>query len=344
MKILGIAHAIPSQEISNQDLVERVMGHAANAIPAADRTRFAQELESRFQRAGAVKRFHRASGELALTLGVRAGRRALDRAGLAPEDIDLLIYVGVGRGFLEPATANVFQHQLGLTRATCFDLLDACASWTRALDVAHHLLEHGACRYVMILNCECNFEEFIRWDFRSVEDLEHLWGGFTVGEASTATVLCAGGEDYYATFMTSGEHLGLCQIPLAHAPQFLNGARPRCDAPPLHFFVFAAELHQHAIAQLDRQFWSDPTLAKGHWDLIVGHSTSVPAARSVIRKLRLNPLRSLETFSSYGNTVSASIPLGLSLALERGRLERGHRVLMITASAGLTTGFVSFRY
>jgi len=344
MKILSIAHTTPSDEVSNRHLVERIMGHTANRIPPSDRPRFAQELDARFRRAGAVTRYHRAAGELAVTLGLDAGRRALDLAGLGSHDIDLLIYVGVGRGFLEPATANVFQHQLGLTRATCFDLLDACASWMRALDVAHHMLEGGAYRHVMIMNCEFNFEEFIRWDFRSLEDLQHLWGGFTVGEAATATVLGPGGDDYHATFTTSGEHFGLCQIPLEHAGQFMNGSRPRCDAPPLHFFVYAAELHQRAIAQLDRQFWADPALARGQWDLIVGHSTSVPAARSVIRKLRLDPERALETFSVYGNTVSASIPLGLSLALERGRLERGHRVLLITASAGITTGFVSFRY
>jgi len=344
MKILSIAHAIPSHEVSNRQLVERIMGHTDNRIPASDRPRFAHELESRFERAGAVTRFHRADGEFAVTLGMEAGRRALDSAGLSRQDIDLLIYVGVGRGFLEPATANIFQHQLGLDRATCFDLLDACASWLRAVDVAHHMLERGACRHVMILNCEFNFEEFIRWDFRSLEDLHHLWGGFTVGEAATATILGPGGEDYHSTFQTSSEHFGLCQIPLEHAQQFMNGSRPRCDAPPMHFFVYAAELHQHAIAQLDRQFWADPVLAKGRWDLIVGHSTSVPAAQSVVRKLHLDPKRAFETFSRYGNTVSASIPLGLALALEHGRLLRGQRVLLITASAGLTTGFVSFRY
>jgi 3-oxoacyl-[acyl-carrier-protein] synthase-3 len=178
-----------------------------------------------------------------------------------------------------------------------------------------------------------------------VEDLDHLWGGFTVGEAATATILGADDADYHATFVTSGENHGLCQIPLGHAQNFLDGTTPsRCDAPPLRFFVFAAELHQQAIAQLARQFWDDPALAKGQWDLVVGHSTSVPAAQSVIRKLRLKQERALETFSRHGNTVSASIPLGLSLALEGGRLERGHRVLLISASAGLTTGFVSFRY
>jgi 3-oxoacyl-[acyl-carrier-protein] synthase III len=344
VKILGIAHALPSAVVTNEQLVSRILSHDLNAIPQVDRARFSEDLSARFERAGAVTRFHRAPGELAVSFGVDAGRRALERAGLGAEDIDLLIYVGVGRGFLEPATANIFQHRLGLVRATCFDVLDACASWMRALDIAHHMLARGVYRHVMVLNCEFNFEEFIRWDFRRVEDLEHLWGGFTVGEAATATILGADDTDYHATFVTSGEHHGLCQIPLGHARNFLDGAPSKCDAPPLRFFVFAAELHQQAIPQLARQFRDDPALANGHWDLVVGHSTSIPAALSVMRKLQLDPERAVETFSRHGNTVSASIPLGLSLALDGGRLERGHRVLLVSASAGLTTGFLSFRY
>ena len=152
MKILGIAHALPSREVTNDHLVERIMRHASNAVPAGDRSRFADELSARFERAGAVTRFHRAPDELAVGFGLEAGRRALERSGLGPEDIDLLIYVGVGRGFLEPATANVFQHRLGLTRATCFDLLDACASWLRALDVAQHMIARQAYRHAMILD------------------------------------------------------------------------------------------------------------------------------------------------------------------------------------------------
>jgi 3-oxoacyl-[acyl-carrier-protein] synthase III len=344
VKILGIAHSLPSAVVNNDHLVARILSHEQNQIPQSDRTRFTEDLQARFERAGSVTRYHRAPGELAVTFGVDAGRKAVEQAGLQAEDIDLLIYVGVGRGFLEPATANIFQHRLGLSRATCFDVLDACASWMRALDIAHHLLARGAYQHVMVLNCEFNFEEFIRWDFRRVEDLDHLWGGFTVGEAATATVLGADDAEYHATFVTSSEHHGLCQIPLRHAHSFLDGTPARCEAPAMGFFVFAAELHQQAIGQLARQFWDDPTLASGQWDLVVGHSTSVPAAHSVIRKLRLPAERTFETFSRYGNTVSGSIPLGLSLARDAGRLERGDRVLLISASAGLTTAFMSLRY
>lgn len=343
MRLLAIAHEVPSVEVTNSTLIDRILGHEANRVPTADRRAFADALSARFERAGAVTRFHRAPAERAVDFGLRAGRKALSTAGLDPGDIDLLIYVGVGRGFLEPATANVFQHRLGLVNATCFDILDACASWMRALDVARHLLSQGSYRRVMILNCEFNFEEFIRWDLRSEADLEHLWGGFTVGEAATATIVenGDGDDEYLAVFRTSGGHHDLCQIPLPHARQFAEGPG-RGDTAPLRFFVFAADLHQQAIGQLHDQYWAEPRLAQGRWDLILGHSTSVPAARAVFKLLKLDAARGLDTFPRYGNTVSASIPLALSLAHERRRLARGDRVLLVVASAGLTTGFCSF--
>ena len=73
---------------------------------------------------------------------------------MEPTEIDLLIYVGVGRGFIEPATANVFQDLIGLRSATCFDILDACASWLRAVHVARAFIASGAYRHIMILNAE----------------------------------------------------------------------------------------------------------------------------------------------------------------------------------------------
>ena len=79
-------------------------------------------------------------------------------------------------------------------------------------------------------------------------------------------------------------------------------------------------------------------------DVILGHSTSVPSRASVLRRLRLDVTRYVDTFEHYGNTVSASLPLGLSLATQGGQLRRGGHALMIMASAGISTGLCSFRY
>ncbi len=344
MRIVTVQRALPSQQVTNDDLVMRILSKTNGRVAESDKRRFEGSLRKFFGRTGAQTRFHRAPGERAVDFGVAAGRLALEKSGINPTQIDLLIYVGVGRGFLEPATANVFQDLLGLTNATCFDILDACASWLRAVDVARHLLRGGTLKRVMILNCEFNFEEYIRWDLASKDDLGHLGAGFTVGEAATATILEATEEDgFYTVFRTRGRHFGLCQIPLPNAEQYLPAGYSN-GHPPMHFFAYAVDLNTAAVAELADLYWSDPRLSGGGWDLVLGHSTSTPAAREVVEKLKLDASRLLDTFPRFGNTVSASLPLGMSLAIEAGRLERGDSVLMVVASAGLTAGFCRFEF
>ena len=135
MRILSVQHALPSCEVTNRALIERILAHQEFRVSSDERPAFQFALEQYFKRSGAVTRYHRARSERAFDLGMVAAERALASADVEAEEIDLLIYVGVGRGFLEPANANAFQAALGLSNATCFDILDACASWLRAVDV-----------------------------------------------------------------------------------------------------------------------------------------------------------------------------------------------------------------
>lgn len=345
MRILSVQHALPSCEVTNRELVERILAHHEFRVSSDEKPAFQFALKQYFKRSGAVTRYHRARSERAFDLGTVAAERALASANVEAEEIDLLIYVGVGRGFLEPANANAFQAALGLSNATCFDILDACASWLRAVDVARHFLRLGTYRRVMVLNCEFNFEEYIRWDFRSVEDLSYLWAGFTVGEAATATVLeeCSNPDDYYAIFKNWGGQHQLCQIPLHNAAEFA----PDGDLgpnPPLRFFARAEELSRFASTQLECCYRADERLGRTSYDIVFGHSTSVPAVRRVLKRLNIEPSTYVDIFPRYGNTVSASVPLAISLASQDGRLQRGQRVLLLVPSAGVSIGICQFTY
>jgi len=342
MRICSVAHALPTRLVTNQDLVDRILARNREALGTAELDAICALLTSQLARTGAATRYHRADGENALELGLAAATGAMRAAGLPPDALDLLIYTGVGRAFIEPATANVFQSELGLSNATCFDLLDACASWLRGVDVAHHLIESAGYRHAMILNCETNFYEYEPRRISSREDMEQLWSGFTVGEAATATVLAASDTDaqYRASFRNAGAHVYDCQIPLPHAAQFQNG-HGRAGVAML-FQARPDALARGAIRQLHRQYWSDPVLPSLDYDIIFGHSVSVPVSQTVARILKLDRDRYYEIFPTYGNVVSASLPLAMSLAQANGRLQRGHRVLLVMGGAGLTTALSTF--
>ena len=345
MKILSVAHALPSKRVGNEEILEHFSALNRTEHSESELDRLRDFLADRLSESGAGTRFHRGPGEAALGFGVAAGREALSRAGIEAEDVDLLIYTGVGRGFIEPATANVFQAELGLEGATCFDVLDACASWMRGLEVARSLLASGTYRTAMILNCEFNFRDYEPGTVSSLDELDAQWAAYTIGEAATATLLTAGdlSDEYHLTFRSIGSHVDLCQIPLPHASEYLNGAT-RPERRALRFYSDTRALAKHAVRSLRDQYWSDPQLHGMTYDVIFGHSASVPLSRLVLRTLKLEAERHYEVFPLLGNTVSAGLPIAMSLAIDEGRLERGHRVLLIMGGAGITTGFCTFVY
>jgi 3-oxoacyl-[acyl-carrier-protein] synthase III len=343
MRIRAIRHAVPGRRVTNQDLVDAVLRRSTQLAPA-ERDELALRITGHLEASGARRRFHRAPGERAIDFAIAAGRAAIDAADIDPEDIQLLIFVGVGRGFVEPATASVLQPALGLARATCFDILDACASWLRGLEIAHLYLSSGRARNAMLVNCEFNFQEYVPLEFASLPSLDHVWAGFTIGEAATAAVVSADGpDDFHARFSSAGEHNDLCRINLPHAAEFVPGNHVN-GWKPLTFYSNSKRLNYHAIQQLTDLYAADARARDAAHDIIFGHSASVPAALAVAERLGLDIRKHFDVFPEYGNTVSASLPLAMSLACDEGRLERGQRVLLLMASAGITTGYATFTF
>ncbi|MEI6368082.1 MAG: hypothetical protein WCP23_13440 [Planctomycetota bacterium] len=127
MRIAAVEHSIPSLQVTNDDIIKELLARSARHLDVPSSALLARTLEALFKRSRTLVRYRHVAPEKAIDFGVDGGRQAIATAGMVPEDIDLLIYVGVSRGFLEPATANVFQHEFGFTKATCFDVLDACA-------------------------------------------------------------------------------------------------------------------------------------------------------------------------------------------------------------------------
>ena len=113
---------------------------------------------------------------------------------------------------------------------------------------------------------------------------------------------------------------------------------------PLKFYSQSARLNSVGVNQLTRQFLSDDRITGFDHDIVFGHSVSVPSSLKVANKLGLAIEKHYEIFPRFGNTVSASLPLAMSLAIDDGRLKRGDRALVLMASAGVTTGYGALIY
>lgn len=342
MKILSIGYALPSKRVTNDAMIGEIIEKNRDHLSDQQLALLEHKIRRYFKMSGTETRFHRNNGEKAIEFAVKAGRDALRKAGVGPEDIDLLIYAGVGRGWVEPATANLFQSELGLSSATCFDVLDACASWIRSLSIARSFLAQKIYKLVMILNCEFNFREYANFDIRNDQDLENSFSAYTIGEAATATILAPSDpDDSYFTFKTWGEKHGLCKIALPNAGDFsMNGERLK----PFSFFTAPAELFSFTIKKVVQHFKESQNLVNKVHDIVIGHAVSVTSTLKTTRLMGIDSSKIFETHNRFGNTVSASLPLALAVAEDEGRLQRGMSVLLIMGSAGVTSALASFDY
>jgi 3-oxoacyl-[acyl-carrier-protein] synthase III len=345
MSIAAVERALPSRRVTNAWVLEELRRRNRGRLSPEALERLVTRVERGLAKAGTDVRYHLEDGESAFDLLAKATRGALARAGLAPEDVDLLIYGGVGRGWIEPAMMNPVQHELGLVNATGFDLMDACASWLRGLHVAHTFFRAGVYRRAVVVNCEVGiFRQHADWEFDRVEDMEHRFAAFTIGEAATATVLTddTPDDDFYFTFKTFGEHFARCIIPLAGARDYLPSP-PDPRLAPGRFFALSTELFDAANELMVTTWRADPRLQGGTFDVAFGHEASEKLSADITKQCGVYDAY-FPTHRRFGNTVSASIPLAMSVAEEEGRLRRGDRVVILVASAGISVAFATFRY
>lgn len=345
MRIDTVQNVVPSRMVTNDMVLEEIRQANRDRLSPEDLAVVERQVTGFLAASGTKVRYLVDDNQTPLDCIVGAGRKALEHGGVQPGEIDFVIYTGVGRGWLEPATANVVQHELKLVNATCFDILDACASWLRALQVAHSLIRGGAYRRGLIVNGECGFRPYVDLDLTDPRDIEHRLAAFTIGEAATATLVSDGAfdDDFYFTFRNFGEHYDLCMIPLDNAAGFAPEDK-KALPPALKFFARSPKLVATTIQKIVETFEADPKLRDDRYDIAFGHAASERASYLIGRRLGIPSDIYYSTHPNYGNTVSASVPLGLSLALADGRVRRGDKVLIIVGSAGITVALASFTF
>jgi 3-oxoacyl-[acyl-carrier-protein] synthase III len=333
---------VPERRVSNDDMIQKVLQASSPLLTDGQAESLETKLRALFRLAGASFRRHREPHELPRDFTLRAAREAMERAGLSPRDVDLLIYVGVGRGWLEPGMSHYFCDSLGLVNATCFDIVDACLSWMRALQIAQQFLASGVHRNVLVVNCEFNLSEHGAWAIGHPDELAYRFAQCTIGEAATATILSADVDGPTSVrphfeFHTDASLHRLCKIPLPSILQYSSDER--CPSlEPNVFFAYSSELFAAAQRMIHENFGRSLALRDRGVDILFGHSGSKTLVDRVAADYGFAD-RVVNIFAEYGNTVSASIPLAMVHAIEAGRLRRGMQMLQVVGSAGFSIGF-----
>lgn len=344
MKFLSVRHAVPSTVLTNEDMIDRIIAANRSIVAADQLTALATEVREYLARVGTNTR-HVADGkEAAIDVLRSAVARALDAAKVQPGDLDFIIYAGVNRGWLEPSTAALVQREFAATKAACFDVGEACASWVRAVQIAHAFFKAETYKLGLIVNCECDLDHLATYDIAAAPDKESVLAAFTIGEAATAAVVTlAGQSDLYINTRSFGQYCDLCMIPFANAGSFLKSYDAKRH-PPGRFYSHSKSLFRTTIQYLLDAYRDDAVLSGRDHDIYFSHAASEHAGDYCRRMLNIPSAKWYSTHSRFGNTVAASIPLAMSAAIDEHRLERGMRVLAGVGSAGISIALMSFTF
>lgn len=304
--IIGIGRYLPERIVTNKELEQRM-----DTSDEWIRTRTGIE-ERRI-----------ASDDIDTSdMGYMAAKRALDDAGISPEQIDLILVATVTPDRAFPSVACMLQEKLGAVRAAALDVSAACAGFMYAMVTAKQFIETDTYKYVLVVGVE-KLSKIVDWTDRNTAVLfgdgagAVVMGKVSEGRGIVSFELGADG--------TGGKYLyhDDCVV--------MNGRE---------VFKFAVrQMGESCIRVLEKA-----GLTKADVDFLIPHQANIRIMEAARERLELPIDRMSITVNKYGNTSAASIPISLVEEVEAGRIQDDDLIIMVGFGGGLTWGAIALRW
>jgi acyl-CoA:acyl-CoA alkyltransferase len=294
---------------------------------------------------GAIKRLtgvnwvhHRDEGQQASDLASAAARTALDRAGLRPTDLDLLIFASASQDLIEPATSHIVSHLIGATGVPVMDVKNACNSFLNGVQVADAFIRAGVYRTIAVVSGETP-SAAIRWVNTSKEQFTRSFPGFSMSDGGAAMILTAsttpGVHAIRFTADSASWDVGTLGTGGSRAPRDLDATYFDMDGAKLTraFLSLGADIVTDTLDKTGRT-WDD-------FRFIGMHQISATYLGMVCEVLGVPEHQVLSTVADHGNVASLSLPLQLDAAMSRG-LSSGDEFAFVGFGGGISTGLGVF--
>ena len=318
--IRGVGGYLPARVVTNSDLAKLVDTSDAWIT----------------ERTGIKERRIAAEGELTSTMGAIAARAALDDAGLAPEDIDLIILATSTPDQTFPASAVTIQAELGITHGAAFDVQAVCSGFIFALTTADNYLKSGMFKRALVVGAEA-FSRILDWEDRSTCVLFGDGAGAVVVEAQKLNGVMTDRGILATCLRSDGRY---------RDKLYVDGG-PSSTGTVGHLRMDGPEVFRHAVTKISEVIGT--TLDQAGYkasdiDWFVPHQANKRILDGAAKKLGLDKDRIIITLDKHANTSAASIPLALNAARADGRIKTGDLVLLEAMGGGFTWGAVLLRW
>jgi len=319
-RIVGTGGYLPERILTNVELAARVDTSDAWIV----------------ERTGIRQRHIAANGELTSDLAVAAARKALEMAGLTPDNIDLIIVATATPDQTFPACATVVQHKLGMTHGAAFDVGAVCSGFLYALSVADAMVVTGAVNTALVIGAE-TFSRILDWDDRGTCVLFGDGAGAVVLRAEAGAGTSADRGILAHRLHSDGRYNDLL---------YVDGG-PGSTGTVGKLRMKGREVFRHAVTNLAAVMTETLAAAGVSADdvtWVVPHQANLRILEGTAKKLHLPIERVVVTVDRHANTSAASVPLALDVAVRDGRIKANDLLLLEAMGGGFTWGAAAVRY
>jgi 3-oxoacyl-[acyl-carrier-protein] synthase-3 len=319
-RIAGTGSYLPEKCLTNDDL--------AKFVDTSD--------EWIAARTGIRERHVAADGETTGDLAYHAAVRALEAAGVAPSELDLIILGTTTPDLIFPSTACLLQHRLGANGCPAFDVNAACSGFVYALTIADKFIRSGAARTALVVGSE-TLTRMLDWEDRATCVL--------FGDGAGAVVLKA---DTETGILSTHMHADGGKKELLWNPVGVSvGFKPEEKNAGVRVLMTGNEVFKHAVKALDsvvEEALEANGLDRHDIDWLIPHQANLRIIEATAKRLDMPMERVVVTVDKHGNTSSGSVPLALDEAVRSGRVQRGQLLLLEAFGGGFTWGSALLRY
>jgi 3-oxoacyl-[acyl-carrier-protein] synthase III len=327
-RLLGIGMSVPPRVVTNHELAARM--ETSN--------------EWIIERTGIEERRWVVEGETGATLATAASQQAIERAGLQPRDIDLIVYATLSPDFNFPGTGVFLQRALGIKEIPCLDIRQQCTGFIYGLSIADAYIRTGSFKHVLVVGSEVHSTGL---------DVSTAGRDVTVlfGDGAGAVVLGRATDDQHMVLSTH-IHADGSEAEILWTEYPASARHPRITAEAMaerkHYPVMNGKrVFKHAVTRMPAAIMEGMVtndLKLTDIDMVIPHQANLRINQMVGQMIGLPPEKMHNNIQKYGNTTAASIPICMHEAIELGKIKPGDLVCLVAFGAGLTWGSAFLRY
>ncbi|NQY41517.1 MAG: ketoacyl-ACP synthase III [Henriciella sp.] len=286
------------------------------------------------ERTGIRQRHIAADDEMTSDLATKAARGILKDAGIAADQVDLIVLATTTPDKTFPATATAVQAKLEMGGGAAFDVQAVCSGFLFALATADSMLKTGLFKTALVIGAE-TFTRILDWSDRGTCV---LFGDGAGGVVLTAEPEAEAGDRGILThhIRTDGTKSNLLHVDGGVSSTGTIG----------HVRMLGNQVFKHAVTNISSAInavYDETGLTSDDVDWFVPHQANQRILNGVAKKMKLDESKVISTVGEHGNTSAASIPLALHAAVSDGRIEPGHLVLSEAMGGGFSWGASLFR-